>query len=469
MMSIFKGLLALTLAVTLGLRILNPLARDQRLRSFEAVAVAYGIGLGAITWLMMVLHFSGIRFTVVNLLVPVIILCLLLSPMRTHRGTQTPFSPLSPWDWRCALLMCGIVLVMSMVFLQTILVPVESFDAVASWGLKAKAIYLARSIPRDFLLNQDYRNYAYHPDYPLLVPLAQSFTCLFIGEYNDFASKLIFPCYLFSCLVILYTACIGRFLSRTESLAFTFLLAGIPYLGLQTSIAYPDSILSFYFFAGAIYLYHWIRKPCRLYLVISAILAGLAGLTKNEGLVLSLICWAVLALYLLLHREQRGEAGWKAWLLYGIILMTIEGPWLIYRTSLQVHNDVVNQETILSSLTLENLKRVKPILYHYQSQVFGLKNWNIVWIVFLGSLLCRFRRIFQSQVKYLLALIFLAGLIYTWVYFITPRDVVWHLRTSASRIFLHFLPLVIFFLADVYAEEKKGWSSGRGVLQQDFN
>jgi hypothetical protein len=466
MVSIFMGLLALTLAVVLGLCILNSHAQVQRLGVVEAVALAYGIGLGAITWLMMVLHFSGVRFTMVNLLVPVAFLCLLLSTMRTRRETQTLVSPLSRWDWKSFLLMCAVVLVMSVVFLQTILVPVESFDAVASWGLKAKAIYLSRNIPTDFLLNQDYRNYAYHPDYPLLVPLVQSFTCLFVGEYDDFVSKLIFPCYMFSCLVILYTACIRRALSRTESMAFTFLLAGIPYLGLQTSIAYPDPIISFYFFGGAIYLYHWIRKPCPLFLLISATLAGLTGLTKNEGLVLSLICWSVLTLYLLLQRK--GKAGWKAWFLYGIILLALEGPWLIYRTSLQVHNDVINQEAILSNLTWGNLKRIGPILYHYQSQVFGIKNWNIVWIVFLGSLLYRFRRILHSQAKYILAPIFLAGLTYTWVYFITPRDVAWHLKTSASRVFLHFLPLVIFFLADVYVEEKQERSSSRELLRQDL-
>lgn len=469
MMSIFLGLLALTLAVVLGLCFLNSNMQEQRLSTVEAVAVAYGIGLGVITWLMMVLHFSGIRFTCVNLLVPVAFLCLLLSTMRNSGSTRNSGPLLDSWNWKSLLLMCGVVLVLLVVFLQTILVPVESFDAVASWGLKAKAICMTKSIPTDFLLNQDYRNYAYHPDYPLLVPLAQSFTCIVIGEYDDFVSKLIFPFYLFSCLAILYTACIRRTLSKTESMAFTFLLAGIPYLGLQTSIAYPDPILSFYFFGGVIYLYHWIRKPCPLFLSISATMAGLAGLTKNEGLVLSLICWAVLTLYLLLQRQQRGKAGWKVWFLYGIILLALEGPWLIYRTSLQVHNDVVNQETILASLTWGNLKRIKPILYHYQSQVFGLKNWNIVWIVFLGSLLYRFRRILQSQVKYILAPIFLAGLIYTWVYFITPRDVAWHLKTSASRVFLHFLPLVIFFLADVYAEEKQGWSSGGELLQQDFH
>ena len=193
--------------------------------------------------------------------------------------------------------------------------------------------------------------------------------------------------------------------------------------------------------------------------MISAVLLGLAGLTKNEGLVLALICWGVLTLHMLLDKHKQGRwIHWKLWVCYGLILLFIQGPWLIYRHSLQVGNDVVNRQAIAASFTWSTLQRIGPILYHYQSQVFGPKNWNIVWIVFLGSLLCRFRRILQSQVMYVLIPILLTSFVYTSVYLFTPRDVVWHLKTSASRVSLHLLPLVIFFLAVLYAEEKQVWS-----------
>ncbi len=460
MMPFFLAFLALSLSTILGLFILNSLSRRRDLCPLESGAVAFGIGVGTVTWLMLILHFCGIRFAAINVLVPVLLFCLVLSTLRHPRETQTILPKADRWNWKDFLLISAISAEMFVVFLRAILLPVEAFDAVAGWGLKAKAIFLAGNIPTDFLLNQNYRYYAYHPDYPLLVPLAQSYTCLFVQEYNDFASKLIFPCFLTGCLIVLYRACRRLSLSRSESLAFTFLLGSVPYFSLQASAAYSDPILSFFFSCGAIYLYLWILMQHTGDLLISAVLLGMAGLTKNEGLVLSLICWLVLSLHLLLdkHRQKR-MAYWKLWTYYGLILLVIQGPWLIYRFSLQVGNDVINRDALMASFTWMTLKRIVPILYHYQTQIFGPKNWNVVWIVFLGSLIYRFKRIFQCQVKYILLPILLTVLVYTSIYFITPRDVVWHLKTSASRVSLHFLPLIIFFLAGLYAEEKQGWAA----------
>ena len=70
----------------------------------------------------------------------------------------------------------------------------EAYDAVSNWGLKAKAIFLAGTIPENFLRNPNYE--VFHPDYPLLVPLLESYVYRFVGDLREASAKMVFPLFL---------------------------------------------------------------------------------------------------------------------------------------------------------------------------------------------------------------------------------------------------------------------------------
>jgi hypothetical protein len=142
------------------------------------------------------------------------------------------------------------------------------------------------------------------------------------------------------------------------------------------------------------------------------------------------------------------------------ILALVLAPWWIFRFSLDVTNDVLNRKS-LAALGWSNLARLMPILYHYQTQFFGLRNWSILWILAFGTLLMRCRQIWRNDVKWLVLTVLLVFSGYTSIYLISPYsvapfDVLWHLRTSASRLFIHFVPLIVLALARLYSEPSRG-------------
>ena len=173
----------------------------------------------------------------------------------------------------------------------------EAYDAVSNWGLKAKAIFLAGRIPENFLRNPNYE--VFHPDYPLLVPLLESYVYRCIGDLREASAKIVFPLYLVGCVAILMAALRRAGQSRRGCLLFGFLLVSIPYFSEQATNGYADVVVSFYFGAGSLYLYLWQTTGTGLFLVLSALLTGCAALTKNEGLVLVGIHLVWLAVVLL--------------------------------------------------------------------------------------------------------------------------------------------------------------------------
>ncbi len=470
-----KGSLGVLLASTGGFLILKAIARKNTLGIAVTLSASVGLGLGLIATLMELLSFAQIRLTPLNLLVPMILSCLVPFQAVRHIFRGKPRSGLQSMSTRGdgeeetsklqqerssktpeILLVGALILEIILTFSQTLLLPIESFDAVANWGLKAKAICQSGTIPTQFFLDSSYRNYAYHPDYPLLVPLAQSYLCLFLPEFNEYVSKLVFPCIYLACLLFMFGATGWLGLSRRGQMVFTLMLAGTPFFRYQSTLAYTDIVMSYYFFGGVAFLFFYMRRRERVLLVLSAVWLGLGAMTKNEGLALGLLCWLVLIFGSMgkpLQEHQRGRR--PDWVLFLAVWLLVQGPWLIYKSTLHVTNDVVNRRALLAAMRWTLVERLPPILYHYQTQVFGLRNWNIVWILFLLALILRGKHIMKTEGKYLVLPVLLSLLVYTSIYLITPRDLVWHLKTSASRVFLHFLPVVVFALAWLYAEEKK--------------
>jgi hypothetical protein len=112
--------------------------------------------------------------------------------------------------------------------------------------------------------------------------------------------------------------------SRRHSLAFTLILATIPHFNLNATTGYVDIVVAFYGSFGAVYLYLWIQDRRSVFLIVSALLTGMAAMTKNEGLVWCLINSLVLGMLLLWARRSlklRSIIGY--WSLYVSILILV--------------------------------------------------------------------------------------------------------------------------------------------------
>ncbi|HEX9428133.1 MAG TPA: hypothetical protein VGA64_10120 [Candidatus Polarisedimenticolia bacterium] len=446
---------------------------EAALGRIEKVGLGFLLGLGGLTWWMTIVVLSGSRLSLPLVLAPGLAgTVILVARLHPRRHGPTGLRPMAAGGgagsgmtahataWHAGaidrLLIAGIALTIGWAFFLSILTPLEAYDAVAIWGLKAKAIYLERGLPIGLL--QDRVFAGNRPDYPLLVPLAESYVAMAVGRWNDIAVKLVFPS-LLTGLVILFHAALGRLeavgpdgaapISRRRRLLFTFLLASIPALSDQVPDGYADIAVAATSGLGTIYLVLWLRGGPSILLAISALLTGLGATAKNEGMLLALVNLTLLLLAARGRRRPRFAAGYLA------VILAIAAPWCLARLRLGLSNDVVNAAVLAAAPSGKNLARLGTILYEFLQEACKTKSWNIVWPLFAAVAALRIGRPGPKGSRILVAAAGLTLLGYAAIYVVTPYDVVWHLRRSVDRLFLPLLPVVVFALAAFHEEERQ--------------
>ena len=202
MTDIFLGLASLAPVILVGCFLFLAVDHHRILLPAERLALGFGVGTGLLTWEMLVFHTFGFSFAVIGLLAPLLasrrpLFCLLDDTGRKGRSESSLAFASVPFERVEWLLIAAIVIETLAVFFHAWLLPIEAYDAVSNWGLKAKAIFLAGCIPENFLRNPNYE--VFHPDYPLLVPLLESYIYRCIGDLREVSAKMVFPLYLVGC------------------------------------------------------------------------------------------------------------------------------------------------------------------------------------------------------------------------------------------------------------------------------
>jgi hypothetical protein len=119
------------------------------------------------------------------------------------------------------------------------------------------------------------------------------------------------------------------------------------------------------------------------------------------------------------------------------------------KLGLNIHGDLPDIGISDLGKMVSNIKRIPLILYEYQRQFFGPKKWNIIWIIFLLSFIFNIKRLLAGDGRFLTLTILFIFCGYTAVYMLTPQNITWHLSTTASRFFIHFVPIVILWLSEI--------------------
>jgi 4-amino-4-deoxy-L-arabinose transferase-like glycosyltransferase len=324
----------------------------------------------------------------------------------------------------------------------------ESYDSVAIWGLKGKAIYLAGGIPLGLLKNANYLTA--HPDYPLLVPIQEAVFYFISGCLRDAAAKAIFPMYYLALIFVFYFV-LKTLFERKQALIFTFILGTVPQIANYATNGYADLVVAFYYSAGFFFIYLWFSERDMKFIPLSALFSAMGAWTKNEGIPLALLNLAVLAAGIFSAELRRDKKifrdALKGLFFYAAILALFTLPWEAFKAYHGLKGDLATAETFSIPRAIINLKRIPVILYEYQKQLFGFKKWNIVWALILVSFVFNFKKAFSRQAAPIAISLGGCFLIYTAVYILTPKDFVWHISTSASRLFLHIAPVAALWLA----------------------
>ncbi len=456
-MEIFRLSIYLLIIIFIGFNILYLLSpKRNKLYFLEKIAISYGIGFGFVSLEMLIFHFFKLEFNINEIILPWTILFILSAfvyfknrkniivhekieaDTKAHRGLKI-------------FLIAAITFEILYAFFRALVKPLEAYDAIAIYGIKAKIFYLAKSIPYDF-----FRNLALsfpHADYPLNIPLSETFVYLFLGNLNDQLVKVIFPLYFVATLIILYFG-IRRFASQTCALFFTFLLASIPQFSAFATNGYLDLQLGYYYSTSALFLFLWFKSTeDHQFLLISAVMVALAGWTKNEGLMYCLVNIGLISIFYAVDREMPIKKKLFHLFSYISIIAIISLPWLWIKGSVHLANDEVQFANLNISYLSKQYYKIVPIIYEFQKQTFGPKKWNILWLIMIFVLGFKYKDMFKKNQRYISIAMSLTILGYVLSYIISRSEIHYALGATWSRFLLHFLPIVMYWLANIVKED----------------
>ena len=455
-MEIFKLICCITASTFIGFNILYLAAgRSLRLYLPEALAVSFGLGLGSVSLEMLLFFLLRYDFNIPWLLAPWAAV-FAVNIVMFIRGKSLPIAgippgALKPYGALDIFLAAGISFEVIYAFFRALIKPIESYDAVAIYAIKSKIFYLARSIPHDYF--SGLATLFPHPDYPLNIPLAETFLYIGMGDLNDQLVKVIFPLFFAGILCMLYCA-VRRFASRTYALLFTFLLASIPQFNAYATNAYLELPLAFYYCASALLLFRWFENKEEVsFLIVSSVMVALAGWTKNEGLMYCLINIILLSIFLI----SGSKAALKEKMLYlcgySGIALGLSLPWLAVKRAFQFVNSDIGIISMNPFYLYKQSYKIWLILYDFQKHVIGPKKWNIIWAAFILVLILYHKDMLKGTRKYLTISLALAVSGYIFAYLFSVINFQLLVSTTLSRFLLHFLPLAVLLMAMALRED----------------
>jgi 4-amino-4-deoxy-L-arabinose transferase-like glycosyltransferase len=315
-----------------------------------------------------------------------------------------------------------------------------AWDARTSWAFKAK-IFFIDNVP----LISFFKDYPIGiADYPLHIPLLETWIYNCLGVWNDQLVKVIFPLYFAGLLLIVYYG-LRRIKPRLESLLFTFVLSALPFLTYHATIGYADFPLAFYYATGLLLLYLWMENKDSKFLLLSVVFLGFLPWIKKEGILLLLVSFFVFFLFLLF---QRGGASFKKWgkpLIYFVIPVLISGPWFIFKKIAQISSNV-DQTPYLPAwdVLAERLNSVGRIFFE---KMFFSGNWNILWFLFVLVTIIYFRKILVTNAKFLFLTVVLNLASLAAIYLFTHSYKYLLDGTTLNRNILTFIPTVVLCVA----------------------
>lgn len=333
-----------------GLALVAAARLGYRARGVEALALAWALGAGLLTLLMLYLNalgFSLDRQMAIAIVVggiatlPVSRAVLRgrrpvsvsgeASQVKSLAGNESEAQAGSARLLLPAYLARGVqYLLVALLALQFVLVaipalgrPLDVWDSWVNWAIKSRAIFLEGHTSS--AVYADPSRTVTHLDYPLLVPLLQSWFYGWVGAPDDRLAGVASVLFYVALLGICYAAVSARGGTRLLALAVAATVGTISHLAGLASIVFAEMPLAVFATIAGVYLLKWLEGGPRGALLVSALGAGLLCWTKRDGM---LFLWALLPVVVLLGRRQR-----HAWVGAGALAvgaLLVSGPWYAF-------------------------------------------------------------------------------------------------------------------------------------------
>lgn len=468
-MILIRLILTLTLPMLLGYCVVALIYRSkQNVSSIERFSLAWGIGIGLLGLGMFTMSLFEIALNLFSILIPTLIIILAMMAYLLYNKIRI-FDPASfiklirgiaAFDrkqkrWiliaEKALILL-IALTIGYVFFDALLKPIINFDDLWRQGCIAKIIFTSGKV----LTEQSLELAGPHP---YLNPLSQAWIYMGIGIWNDALGKIVFALCFTSLLFIFYSS-LRRSIPRLYSLLFTYLLTSFPLIIYHSGTAYSDLMQTFYYTAGIIYLFQWMKERQTPHLYFSSLFLGIGNFVKQSGIPLWGIATIVLFAYSIIEERKEFKAGG----VFILLSAAVSSPWLFYQNSFLMRQitglggkltaifggaAITGAETPIAENLPYGLPTLANILSHLTRRMFTYADWQILWFVFIFVLLFSYKQIWGSKLKYLLLIIILdLGMV---VYAFSDPGTYQFLvdGTLVNRVLMYQIPIVLYFCASL--------------------
>jgi len=285
------------------------------------LTLGLALSVGALTLVMFWESLLGLPLSLPAVTLPYAALALAGWVVR-RKSNRTPLPSPQPWRGRekqAAKWVAGIILlaVSGAVLFNAVYWPFYRPDAVAIYAETAHQMTELRALVP--LIGRD----SLYRAYPVLVPLAYTYTYLASGWENEYLAKLIPALLSLGCLPVVYT--FGRALrGSTAGWLSAGLLALTPMFPRWASSGYVDLPMAFFYALAALFAWrlwqtgHWTDA------LLAGLMMGLAAFTKNAALlgILFLGVWLTAALV-------RRRIGWQWAVLSLAACALVAAPWYV--------------------------------------------------------------------------------------------------------------------------------------------
>jgi 4-amino-4-deoxy-L-arabinose transferase-like glycosyltransferase len=381
---------------------------------------------------------GGINMLILELVLTVIVFSLILVRQQGVGRPILNFPRFSPIQWGMVGAAGAATIFAAMSFINlTRALPLGAYDAWSIWNRAARFIYRDPGNWRTTLSPELY--WANHADYPLLVPMNIAWGWRAVGGEVESVPMLQGALFTLASAGVMFIS-LGWVRSPAQGSLAALVLVATPFFVQTGSQMMSDVPLMFYILAACILVFLALARQELILLALAGLMAGLAGWTKNEGLLLI----AAIPVALILTQRQ----GLRSKLVYYFAGLLLPLVVIIYFKTLTPASDLFTGGLRQITACLTDLSRYGTILSTLGRQLGSFGNWSIslpagllTYAIVVGR---RRNSVPAAAALTIAAIILLQMLGYLAIYLITPYDLAWHLNTSLARLILQIFASALF-------------------------
>ncbi len=450
-MELYSLTAALLIPLGLGYVVLRFLPPGKNLPFLLSLALAFGLGTGMLTQWMLLLDIFSIRFSANTINMPLIVF-LVFTGVGVWTLTRTRYPRKEPLPGQVmgtpqkqlrfsmkalfvVLCVVYVVVMTAYVFWRALSIPIESYDALVKISYKAKIFFFDRKI---HLLRLP------HNYYPLQVPLLQSWVSFVLGRWDDYWTKIFFPLYFSSYLIIQFYF-LKTIADKYKALMGAGLLVSSNLFIFHATIAYMDFTIMYYNCVALLLMILWHRSETKeAWLMTAGLFSGMMTFVKSEGTVYLIIHVILLLVLLKQLKGVRLKEKISHFLRFIIPSAGVCSIFSLYKI-IQGVAPFGHDRRMIWDFGMSSITRLPKVMAAYADDLFLSGNWSLLWFVFFFLIIFNRKKLcfYSRWLSLALGLFFL---VYTGLA-LTTRSFAYiggeYTELGLSRLILHFFPLII--------------------------